>query len=402
MTTRDILQFAWKSLYGYRTRMILTLLAMSIGVAAVILLSALGEGARRYINNEFASLGTHLLIVIPGKSETSGGGASIMIGETTRDLTLEDTKSLTRSSRIKRVAPVSIGSSPVSWSGRYRETPILGSTSDLLELRHWSLGQGQFLPPGDMDLSSSVAVIGSKVRNELFGSQGALGEFIRIGDRRFRVIGVLSTEGRSIGLDVDELVVIPVASAQNLFNRSTLFRILVEARTRLDIPSVKQYILNTISKRHQGEEDITVITQDAVLSTFDRVFQALTLTVAGIAAISLIVSGILIMNVMLVSVSQRTAEIGLLKAIGASGKQILLLILSEATLLSVFGACVGISIGLSGTMLLAQLYPHFPVAAPFWSIAAAFSVAVLTGFIFAALPASKASKLDPVLALMKK
>jgi len=402
MSLVDVLKFTLGSLQGHRLRTVLMLLAMAIGVAAVVILTSLGEGARRYVTGEFASLGTHLIIVLPGKSETTGGGPNMFIGDTPRDLTIDDSLALTRTSTIRRMAPISVGSAAVSWQEREREVPILGSTSDLLDIRHWSMAQGKFLPPGDPGLASPVCVIGAKVRNELFGVQSALGEWVRIGDRRFRVIGVMATEGRSIGIDVQEVVIIPVASAQMLFNSPSLFRIIIEARNREAIQPAIDFTRSTLRERHQGEEDVTIITQDAVLSTFDRIFNALTLTVAGIATISLIVAGILIMNVMLVAITQRTAEIGLLKAIGASGRQILILFLMEAAVLSLIGAIIGLVIGETGSWFIGYLYPALPVGPPVWAIVAAVSVAIITGLLFGTLPARHAARLDPVQALSRR
>jgi putative ABC transport system permease protein len=269
-------------------------------------------------------------------------------------------------------------------------------------LRQWSLQQGRFLPETDPERATPVCVLGAEVKRELFGNENALGKTLSIGDRRFRIMGVLSTEGRTIGLDVEKLVIIPVASAQSLFNTPTLFRILVEAKSRDAIPAASDFIRKTITRRHQDEEDITVITQDAVLATFDRIFQALTLTLAGIAAISLAVAGILIMNIMLVAVSQRTAEIGLLKALGAPPGQITILFITEAFLLSCGGAVLGILIGNAGIWALSQFHPALQSPAPWWAEIAAVLTAVSSGLVFGALPAKRASRLNPVTALSKK
>jgi len=402
MSFVDTLRFILGSLQGHRLRSMLMLLAMAIGVASVVILTSLGEGARRYVTGEFASLGTHLIIVLPGKSETTGAGPTMFIGDTPRDLTLNDSLALTRSNTIRRVAPISIGSAGVSWQEREREVPILGSTSELLDIRQWSMAQGRFLPPEDPTKAIPVCVIGAKVRDELFGAHSALGEWVRIGDRRFRVIGVLATKGRSIGVDVQELVIIPVASAQMLFNSPSLFRIMIEARSREAIQPAIEYTRSTLRERHQGEEDVTIITQDAVLATFDRIFNALTLTVAGIATISLIVAGILIMNVMLVAIAQRTTEIGLLKAIGASRHQILVLFLTEAAVLSLIGAVIGLALGETGSWFIGYLYPALPVGPPLWAIIAAVGVAIITGIVFGTLPARHAARLDPVHALSRR
>lgn len=401
MHADDLLRFVFSALRGYSVRTALMLLAMAIGVAAVVILTSLGEGARRFVVNEFTSLGTHLVIVLPGRSETTGG-APPLISETPRDLTIDDALALERQRAVRRIAPIAVGSVAVSWGGRDRESIIVGSTREFLDIRHLTMGQGRFLPEGDPQRASPVCVLGAKVRSELFGAHKALGEWVRIGDRRFRVIGVLATEGRSIGIDIEEVVVIPVASALALLNTNSLFRILVEARTREDVPQVREGIADIIRARHEGEDDVTVITQDAVLATFDRILRALTLTVAGIAAISLAVAGILIMNVMLVAVAQRTAEIGLLKALGASARSIQRLFVAEATVLSLLGALLGFLIGEAGSWFVGRLYPALPVGTPWWAIVAALTVALLTGVVFSLLPARRAARFDPVRALSRR
>ncbi|PLX55431.1 MAG: peptide ABC transporter permease, partial [Chromatiales bacterium] len=328
-----------------------------------------------------------------------GASPALFAGETPRDLTVADAAALTRSALVSRVAPIMVGSAAASYGSRTREVPVIGSTADMLEVRHWKLAAGGFLPRGDWGRGATVCVIGEKIRSELFGAGPAVGQWLRIGDWRFRVIGVLASEGRSIGVDVQELVVIPVASAEALFNSQALFRVLVEARSREAMPRVTQWVLDTLRERHQGEEDVTVITQDAVLATFDRIFQALTMTLGGIAAISLGVAGILIMNVMLVAVSQRTAEIGLLKALGADRRQIILLFLVEAVLLSVLGAVVGMLAGAAGSWGIGRIYPALDVVAPGWAIGAAAAVAIITGLVFGIMPARRAAQLDPIRAL---
>jgi len=402
MRARDVTRYALGSLSGARSRTALMLLAMSIGVASVLVLTSLGEAARRYVSGEFASLGTNLVIVIPGKSETAGGDPMMLIGGTPRPLTLDDAQALTRSSLVRRMAPLVIGSAGVSRGGLERDVPIMGSTAEYLNIRHWDLAMGRFLPKAEADRAMPVCVLGQKLRKELFGNGPVLGEWVRIGDRRFRVIGVLGSVGASMGVDVDDMAIVPVASAQRLFNTESLFRILVEVRSREAIPRVIDFVTDTLRKRHQGEEDVTVITQDAVLATFDKILQALTLTVAGIAAISLGVAGILIMNVMLVAVAQRTTEIGLLKALGAPQRQIVTLFLAEAALLSLLGAGLGLIIGQSGTWLIGYLYPALPMGTPLWAFIAAIGVALGTGLLFSLLPAQRAARLNPVQALARR
>jgi len=395
----DLLHLALESLLRARLRSVMMLVAMAIGVAAVVVLTSLGEGARRYVTGEFQALGTDLIIVLPGRSETTGVQPGLFAGETPRDLTLGDAQALLRIPEVRRIAPIVIGSVPVSAAQLSREVPVLGTNSEFLVVRNLSMGQGRFLPPGELDRDMAVCVIGSKVREELFPGRPAVGGSVRIGGRRFRVIGVLSNDGRAVGFDLQELVIIPVRSAQQIFNTESLFRILVQARDRETMPRAQAAVRSVLARRHQGEEDVTVITQDAVLATFDRIFTALTLTLAGIASVSLAVAGILIMNVMLVAVSQRTAEVGLLKALGARRRQITALFLAEAVLLSVAGAVAGLAVGHAVNWVIGRVYPALPLGAPAWAVVLALAIAIASGVVFGLMPARRAARLDPVVAL---
>ncbi len=402
MRLGDLFDFAWQVLRGSLPRTLLILLAMGIGVAAVVLVTALGEGARLYVANQFGSLGSNLVIVLPGRSETAGAMPGVLIGKTPRDLTFEDALALKRSHAIRRFAPLIIGAGDVRVGARSRETPVLGSTAELMEVRHMELAQGRFLPAGDARHSQPVCVIGARVAGELFGSRQALGEWVRIGDRRFRVIGIMARQGESLGMNTDEIVIVPLAAAQALFNTEALFRVLVEAKSREQIAAAKADVEEIIRLRHEGERDVTVITQDAVLATFDRILNALTLTVASIAAISLGVAGILIMNVMLIAVTQRRREIGLLKALGATGRQIRLAFFTEAMLLALGGAAAGLAVGELGRSLVARMYPAIPFQAPWWALVAAPAIALITAVLFTLAPARRAALLDPVQALSRR
>jgi putative ABC transport system permease protein len=401
MKITALIRFAFKASIGYPTRTLLMLLAMAIGVGSVVILSTLGDGARNYVVSQFSSLGTNLLIVLPGRSETVGGPPPLL-GVTPRDLTLDDSMALLRSSNIRYVAPISLGAAPVSRGGLEREVTILGSTPHLLKIQQLTMAGGRFLPAGDSTRGASVCVLGYKIKQELFGNNSALGETVRVSDRRFQVIGVLAKKGQSLGMDMGDIVVIPVASAQALFNSASLFRIMIEANDRDAISRAKKTVLKIIRERHDGEDDVTVISQDAVLATFDRIFRALTLTVTGIAAISITVAGILIMNVMLIAVSQRRAEVGLLKAIGAPSGQIITLFLAESAILSIIGAGLGLLLAAAVTWVIARLFPDFPLAVPLWSLWAAVGVSVTTGLVFGVLPAMRAARLDPVLSLSRR
>lgn len=402
MRSADLIDFAWQVVRGNRRRAALILLAMGIGVAAVLIVTALGEGARRYVLQQFSGLGANLVIVLPGRSETAGGVPGFLVGKMPRDITIDDALALGRSHAVRRIAPLIVGAGDVHWNARTREVPILGTTSEFIVVREMAMGQGSFLPEGDPHHGEPVCVLGAKVARELFAEHPAIGEWLRIGDRRFRVIGVIAPQGESLGFNTDELVAVPISAAQALFNTEALFRIMVEAKSRIQVPAAKEDILEIMKQRHEGERDITVITQDAVLSTFDRILGALTLAVGGIAAISLSVAGILIMNVMLISVSQRRREIGLLKALGATGAQIRLIFFTEAIMLAGGGAIAGLAVGRLGQWLVGQVYPAIPFAPPWWALAAAPLTAIAAAVVFSVAPARQAAKLDPVLALSSR
>ena len=400
MNLSDTLRFAVRAAAGAPLRTFLMALAMSIGVAAVVVLTALGDGARRYVVDEFSALGSNLVIVLPGRSETGGFSPMNAITATVRDLTVEDARAITRAPAVLRTAPIAIGTSEAVFGGRLRDVTIVGTTADYLRLRRMDLAQGRFLPVDEPH--AAVAVIGATIRAELFGAEPALGQVLRIGDRRVRVIGVLARSGQGLGMNADEVVILPVAVAQAMFDTHTLFRILVEARARALVEPAQAQTREILRARHDGEDNVTVITQDAVLATFDRILGALTYGVAAIAAIGLAVAGIFVMNVMLVAVAQRTGEIGLLKALGADGRTIRNAFLAEATLLSAAGALAGYLLGQAGAFALRMAIPALPAYPPDWAVLAALGTALATGLLFGVMPARRAARLDPVQALMKR
>jgi len=393
----DVFGFAARALRGHRLRTALSLLGVAIGVAAVVTLTALGEGARRYVLAEFASVGSNMVVVLPGKTETSG--AMPGIGGVPNDLTLDDALAVTRGVReIDKVAPMVVGTETVVYAERQRQVALFGTSHEALEVRRLGIAHGRFLPPLAWDRGAPIAVLGSKLARELFAASDPVGQVVRVGDWRMRVIGVLEPRGQQLGLDMDDVVIVPVATGMKMLNRSGLFRLVIQVRSHADLERVKAAVVRLLSERH-GEEDVTVITQDAVISAFSSILGALTMALGGIAAVSLAVAGVGIMNVMLVSVSERTREVGLLKALGAGRRQILAAFLAEAILISSAGGILGLALGWIAVRVIVAIYPALPASPPLWAVAAAFSLSVVVGGVFGVLPARRATRLDPVAAL---
>jgi putative ABC transport system permease protein len=396
MTAPDLFTFALRALSGHRLRTGLSLLGMAIGVAAVITLTALGEGARRYVIDQFASIGSNLLIVIPGKTETTGIPG---VAAAANDLTLEDARAIVRGiPEAEKIAPLVIGTETVSHGARRRQVAVVGSNRELLEVRRLALSHGEFLPAEELRRGRPVVVLGIKTAHELFPGEEPVGQVVRIGGWRMRVIGVLTPKGTQLGANVDESATIPVATAMRMFDRRSLFRIMIQVRQGADLEAVKARVIRLLAERHD-EDDVTVLTQDAVVSTFSQILTALTLVLGAIAAISLSVAGIGIMNVMLVSVSERTREVGLLRALGVRRLQVLAVFLTESALLSAAGGLLGLAAGWGAVRILVRIFPALPASPPVWAVAAALALSLGVGVLFGWLPARRAARLDPVVAL---
>lgn len=399
MKAEDLVNFAGGALRGHGLRSVLSTSGVAVGIAAVLVLTALGEGARRYVVQEFETMGSNLLIIIPGKVETSGGPP---IGGSPKDITLDDFEALKlRVVQVKEAAPLVVGEESVKYGDLSRSVPILGTTAEFLKVRKLRMTSGRFLAPGDPQRGGSEMVIGTRLSRELFGAENPLGRTVRMGDWRFRVVGVLDPRGVSMGVDMDDVAFIPVKTCMSAFARTSLFRVLVEVRADDQIPAARRAILDLFQTRHRSD-DVTVFTQDTVLSAFSAILNALTLALAGIASVSLAVAGVGIMNVMLVSVTERRAEIGLLKALGVTRAQVVWVFLAEAVLLSGTGGALGLGVAALAIRIFRGMYPTFPAAPPLWAVGAALGTALGVGLLFGLWPAWRASKLDPVEALARR
>ncbi|TNF35669.1 MAG: ABC transporter permease, partial [Gammaproteobacteria bacterium] len=345
MRTHDYIIFAGKSLLKQRFRSFMLLAAIAIGVTAVTVLTAIGEGAKRYVENEFSFLGKDVVIVLPGRKETTGG-LPPLTGSTARDLTLEDAEQLrVHVHGVEDVAPLVIGAANIRNGNLGRDSMVIGTNHAFFTIRQLVVAQGQPLPAGDIKHPAPYAVIGGTLRQALFGNRPVIGERIQVGDRRFVIIGELQGKGDASGMDLSEVLMVPVASAQSLFNINGLFRIIIQVRPNTDRKQVEAEVMRIMTERHHGKPDITLVTPDAMLATLGDILNVLTLGVAAIAGISLLVAGILVMNVMLINVRQRTQEIGLLKALGASSRAIQGVFLTEALLTAASGAVIGYGSG---------------------------------------------------------
>ncbi len=399
MRAADLLPFVGRALAGHRLRTGLSLLGVAVGVSAVVLLTSLGEGARLFVTGEFAALGSNLLIITPGKTETTG--IAPPIGIAPHDLTLDDARLIGRIPGVRRVAPSAIGGITAHAGDRTREVYVAGVTAEWQSVRRIEMRQGQFLPAGDAERDRSVCVIGTVIERELFPGQTAVGGWLRLGEERFRVIGVLAPRGTNFGMNLDESVLIPIVRHMKMFDSTSLPRILVEVRSHEELGAARDAVLQLLTSRHEGEEDVTIVTQDSMLATFSSILNVLTAALTGIAAISLSVAGVGIMNVMLVSVSERTREIGLLKALGATSGQVLRVFLVEAAALSALGGLVGLGVAAALTLVARHLYPAFPMTPPPWAMPLAALVSVSVGMVFGAMPARRAARLDPIQAMTK-
>jgi putative ABC transport system permease protein len=397
MSTRDLLRLAWHALWFHRQRSLLTMLGILIGIASVILLTSIGEGTRTYVLSQFTQFGTTLAAVNPGKISTSGLPGAL--GNTVHPLTFEDAEALERVPGLTRVVPVVMGAAPVEFEGKTRNTFVYGVTTDAPEVWRMGVRAGRFLPRLDLRQGAPVAVLGPKLKREIFGDQNCLGRHVRISGQRYLVIGLMESKGQFLGFDIDDSVYVPVADGRRLFNRDALQEIDVLIANASLIDPVVERIRTLLKERHKGTEDFTITTQTGMLETLNRVIRIVSLAVGGIGGISLLVGSIGILTMMWISVNERTSEIGLIRALGATPGQILLLFLSEATLLSTLGGVLGLMTGMGVAQLLHHYVPALPVQTPLEFVLLALAVSFFVGLLSGLLPAQRAARLDPIMAL---
>lgn len=395
MNIADGTKWVFKALWIQRSRSLLTILGFSIGIAAMVLLSAMGEGLRVYVLNEFTQFGSHIVAITPGKTETFGLGGIL---NTTRPLSLSDAEALERLPNVEEVVPVVMGTAQIKSGQRSRYTNVAGVGA--LADKAWKLdvATGAFLPREDYRQSRSLAVLGITVKQELFGTTSPLGRFVRIGGERFRVIGVIAPKGEFLGTDLDDMIFIPASKGLQLFNRESLMEIDVFYSDRTTSQAISEKIKAQLIKRH-GFEDFSIVTQDQVLETMDDILQILTYAAAGLGAISLLVGGVGITTILMITVNERVSEVGLLRALGATVPLIRTLFLAEALMLGLIGGVCGITSVIVLLILIYQFAPGLPIELSMQIIFGALAISLLIGLVAGVNPASRAAKMTPIDAL---
>ncbi len=399
MNILEIFKVSLEAILSNKVRSGLTMLGVIIGVLAVILLVSIGEGAKVYITKELTGLGTNLLVIQPGKTTTSGGFHPPSAG-TVRKLTYDDSLALRRRAWLLTDAvPIVIGTGKVKYQNKGRDTMVIGTTAEFERVRNLFVDTGAYVTQADVDSKAKVVVLGRKVKDELFGQENALGKVVMLTDARYRIVGVMRKKGMSLGWDVDDVVFIPVTSGQELFDTDAVFEIIASTPRAEDTERAIAQIKDILIRRHAHKEDFTIVTQGAMLSTMNTILNVLTAVLGGIAGISLVVGGIGIMNIMLVSVRERTREIGIRKALGARNSDILAQFMIEAMTLSAVGGIIGIVLGVGIALLIPVFVEVLPTSVSMWSILMAFFFSAAVGVFFGVYPARKAALQDPIQAL---
>lgn len=396
MRIPDLIRLTSRSVYLQRLRSGLTILGIAIGIAAVVLLTSIGEGLHQFVLAEFSQFGTNILGINPGKTTTHG--ASVGVFGTVRPLTLDDAEALRRARSVEAIVPVVMGNAEVKTENRARRVTIYGVGPEFPRAFRMSVKSGRFLPEDDPTAARNFVVLGSKVRDELFGQTNPLGDSLAISGSRFRIVGTMESKGVILGFDMDDTVYIPVSRAMEIFNREGLFEIDVLYKEGSHEANVVADVKRILEARH-GREDFTITTQQQMLDTLSSVLNVLTFAVAAIGGISLMVGGIGILTIMTIAVKERTTEIGLLRALGATRKQILNLFLGESILLATLGGLLGLGSGFVIAQFLHAAVPALPVHTPWHYAIAAVVLSMLIGLLAGVVPSQRAARLDPIEAL---
>lgn len=394
MDTRELFALSIGAIRVNKLRSALTALGIIIGVAAVILLISIGSGLQQYVTKQFENLGTNSIFIVPGKFQfTSGGGPPQSVNKLT--FLVVERLEKNKGNLITDVAPFIEITITASNRNKNKITTLEGTKPGYFESLGFTPEKGRTFNAADNSAGRKVAVIGQTIAKELYGVQNPIGKKISLSKKSFTVIGVLKAQGNVGGIDVDNIVAIPINSARVLTGTDQVNSVLVKTVSVQAIPQAKARI-ERIMLRTLSEDDFSIISQEQLLSSILSILGILTFALGGIAAISLVVGGVGISNIMLVSVTERTREIGLRKAIGARPRDILYQFLIEAVILSLFGGMIGILIGYIGSLAISIF---LQTAVPLWAVILGLSFSTVVGIVFGVAPAIRASRLDPIVAL---
>ncbi|MEW6764554.1 MAG: ABC transporter permease [Pseudomonadota bacterium] len=396
MRPTDLARFTLGTLAAERMRSALTMLAIAVGIAAVVVLTGLGAGLQRYLVSQFTQFGTHLIVIVPGKATTTGFSISVI--DTQRPLTLRDAQSLLDIPGVRAMTPVVSGNLTAEYAGIDRRTMALGIGPDAFDVWTMELARGQPLPEDDLIAPRPVVLLGHTLAKALFGATNPLGEKVRIGGSSFRVVGVVAEKGQMLGIDIDDAAYIPAALALQMFNRDGLMEIDILYDEHENPDTMVKRLSRRLAERH-GSEDFTVQSQDQMLASLNNVLNILTFAVGALGGIALFTGGVGILTLMTIAVAERRTEIGLLTALGASPGLVLRLFLAEAAILGALGGLVGLALGLAGLSALHLAIPALPFTPRLDYLAIAEGLAILIGLLAGAWPAGRAARLDPIEAL---
>jgi putative ABC transport system permease protein len=396
LNTADFLALTSSSLIAHRARSLLTALGIAVGIGAVVLLTSIGQGLQQFVLAQFTQFGTTIIAINPGKATTAG--TSVGVFGTERPLTIEDAVALEQLPYAQAVVPFVQGNAAVEYGSLSRRTTVYGAGPAFPEAFRMEVAIGRFLPEDNPTAPRAFAVLGSKMRDELFRDENPLGKLVTIAGSRFRIIGVMESKGSVLGFDLDDTIYIPAARAMSLFNIDGLIEIDVMYEEETPVATVVEGIRRTLTARH-GRDDVTITTQQQMLDVLGGVLDTLTIAVAAIGGVSLLVGAIGIVTIMTIAVNERTNEIGLLRALGARQSQVLSLFLGEAIVLAAFGGLAGLLLGVGLGQLLHLAVPALPVQLSLFYVVLAESIAVIIGLLAGVLPARRAARLDPVEAL---
>ena len=393
-------KLALKSIMRNKGRTFLTMLGIIIGVSSVVLLTSIGTGLKKFIGDQFRALGSNTIYVMPGNLLDSGGlsDQQTMIETSKKTLKKRYLYQVLRENRslVKKGVASLMTTGKVKYKDKEKKTTFYGTMPDYADIINLKFQAGKWLSKPDDKRSRRVVVLGADIADEVFGQTSPVGKNVKLGGKNYKVIGVLTKRGGGFGGPKwDEFVYVPLSTLSRDFNLDTIQAFLFEARSDQVVPQAINAIENTLFK-HLSEGDFSVFDQTQILDAVNKILGVLTAGLGGIAAISLVVGGIGIMNIMLVSVTERTREIGLRKALGATPNLILLQFLIEAVLLSVIGGLIGLLLAWLGSLAI-QVY--FPAQVTWQAVVVAFGVSTAVGLIFGVMPARRAAKLSPIEAL---